>query len=628
MPNRLYLDLQWLPAPPADIRKRIAALGDAEQPGHEAQRLAQFALTPNQLDSLGRRLIAHGTSDKPCAPLTPFRLGIVGSGTLDLLVPSLVASAARHGVMLDCVTAPYGQIMQEALDPASTINRAGCDAVLVALTPSDLPLAAQPGDGADSIQPAIALFDQIRDGFHRHGKAICLIQTLPQSPDPLFGNFDRALPGTTRRLLDDLNRALADGLSGSGDVLIDVAAMAETVGLAAWHDPAAWHLAKLPFAARCIPWYADQLGRVIGALRGKARRCLVLDLDNTLWGGVIGDDGVEGLKLGQGDPMGEAFAAIQHYAKALHARGIVLAISSKNDDTIARKAFRTHPEMVLSEDHIAVFQANWTDKASNIRAIAETLSLGLSSLVFLDDNPAERGLVREMLPEVAVPELPADPALYVRTLAAAGYFEATGFSAEDQARSQYYKANATRAAQLNASGGLDDYLASLAMEMVLEPFTPVARERIVQLINKSNQFNLTTRRYTTAQVAEMEGEFPGTTLQVRLRDCHGDNGMISVIIARAQDKDSWEIDTWLMSCRVLGRRVEEMVLIELCRLARKAGIKRLIGSYRPTDRNALVRDHYAKLGFACIATLDDGETRWELDTATPLVPPPIRIVKG
>ena len=341
---------------------------------------------------------------------------------------------------------------------------------------------------------------------------------------------------------------------------------------------------------------------------------------------MIGDDGLDGIKIAQGDATGEAFLEIQRTALMLRERGIVLAVSSKNADEIARTPFRQHPEMLLRENHIAVFQANWNDKATNIRAIADELALGLSAMVFLDDNPVERGLVRQLLPEVAVPELPPDPALYARTLLAAGYFEATTFSDEDRKRADYYKDNAKRLALQGQSGGLEAYLASLSMEIAFAPFTAAGRERITQLINKSNQFNLTTKRYTEAEVEAVEADSSVFALQVRLSDTFGDNGMISVVVARPTAPTQWDIDTWLMSCRVLGRHVEQMVLREICLNARARGVTGLAGTYRPTERNALVRDHYAKLGFTLVDSAADGTTHWYLATSTqvPAVPMTVR----
>src|SRR5258705_2746178 len=408
----------------------------------------------------------------------------------------------------------------------------------------------------------------IRAGIRRNGRAICILQTLPRPAECNFGNLDVAVPGTQRALIDAVNRGIADSIAGTEDLLLDVAGLAETVGLDSWHDATLWNMAKLPFANEFVPLYAEHVCRLIAAQRGKSRRCLILDLDNTLWNGVIGDDGLEGIVIGQGDPTGEAHLAVQQAALAVRARGIVLAVSSKNNDETARLPFRDHPEMALRENHIAVFQANWNDKATNIKAIAEALSLGLESMVFLDDNPVERGLVREILPAVAVPELPDDPALYARTLLAAGYFESVSFSDEDRKRAEMYQDNARRVALQSQAGGVEGYLAALAMVITFQPFDPVGRARIAQLINKSNQFNLTTRRYSEAEVAAAERDPDCFTLQVRLADSFGDNGMISVLICRGRAQD-WDIDTWLMSCRVLGRRVEEAVLQEILREKRR-----------------------------------------------------------
>jgi FkbH-like protein len=430
--------------------------------------------------------------------------------------------------------------------------------------------------------------------------------------ETLFGSLDRALPGTLRSLIDGINRELAAYVPGTGDVLLDVAGLAETVGLADWHNTQLWNMAKFSFSDELIPLYADHVARTIAAIRGKSRKVLILDLDNTVWGGVIGDDGLEGIQIAQGDARGEAHLAVQRLALDLRQRGIVLAVCSKNTDEVAREPFEKHPEMLLRLDHIAVFQANWNDKATNIQAIAEELSLGLDAMVFLDDNPVERGLVRQLLPQVAVPELPEEPAYYTRTLAAAGYFEAVAFANEDLKRAGFYQDNAKRAKLQKQVGGVEAYLASLDMTITFQPFDATGRARIVQLINKSNQYNLTTRRYTDPEVMEAENDPEVFTLQVRLADVFGDNGMISVVICRPGEAGVWEIDTWLMSCRVLGRKVEHMVLREILEHARAAGIHKLVGTYNPTDRNKLVVDHYAKLGFTKVAEEESGFTHWEL----------------
>jgi FkbH-like protein len=628
MSDNLYLGLSWLPPAPADFSAACRALADDDAPGVRARALAAHALDENQLARLGRAITRTRATGRPLAPLVPFRLGLLGNGTLDLLAPVLVASAARHGIALECIVADYGQTTQEALSPKSRINAARPDAVLLAIDHRGLPMRLLAGDPADEqadIERALAELSAIREGISAHSGAVCVVQTLAPPPESLFGSLDRLVPGTARRVIEAFNRGLADSIAGSQDLLLDVASLAETIGLGTWHSPPQWNLAKLPFAEICLPVYADHVARLLGALRGKSRKCLILDLDNTVWGGVIGDDGLDGIKLAQGDATGEAHLAVQEMALALRRRGIVLAVSSKNNDEIARTPFRQHPEMLLKEEHIAVFQANWNDKATNIKAIADELALGLDAMVFLDDNPVERGLVRRILPRVAVPELPDDPALYARTLAAAGYFESVTFSQEDRKRAEMYQSNAQRVALQKQAGDIDAYLASLQMEITFAPFDRTGRARISQLINKSNQFNLTTRRYTEAEVGAAEADPEVFTLQVRLADSFGDNGMISVIVCRPGERGAWDIDTWLMSCRVLGRKVETMVLREILRHARAAGVDRVVGTYSPTERNALVRDHYEKLGFTKLAEHADGTTMWQMSVSEEIAPAPMEI---
>jgi FkbH-like protein len=457
--------------------------------------------------------------------------------------------------------------------------------------------------------------DGLREGLRQRFAGILIVQSVACPSERLFGNFDARLKETQRARIDHFNSALIDRLGNSPDVLFDVAGIAHSVGTQRWFDPVQWYLAKLPFAQQFVPLYADHCARLLGALVGRSRKCLVLDLDNTLWGGVIGDDGLDGIVVGQGSASGEAFLEVQRMALELRERGIVLAISSKNDDRIARAAFRNHPDMLLREEHIAVFQANWNDKATNLQATARALNIGIDSLVLIDDNPAERALVRQLLPEVAVPELGDDPAYYRRVVLAAGYFESTALSAEDRQRAGQYQANFKRVLLQGATKDLEAYLRSLDMVITFGPFDAAGRARITQLINKTNQFNLTTQRYNEAQVEAMETSSDVWTLQARLADTFGDNGMISVLICR-HNGDRWEIDTWLMSCRVLGRRVEDAVLNEVVEAAARAGVRTLVGLYRPTERNDMVREHYRKLGFIPTEIRSDGATISTLDIAS------------
>ncbi len=616
--NCLYSKLQWLPRAPEDFPAKVRNLTNAgEALGAELRALANHALDLNQLTKLSK-VVARAQSEgkDTLSPLTPFRLAVLSNSTIDMIAPALVASAVRYGIALEIIQPSYDQVAQEALAPDSKVNSSKPDAVLFALDYRALPLKLALGDpdaSSSIVQGSIGYLQSLRQGIKSTtNAAVCMFQTLAPPVETLFGSLDRALPGTLRSLINAINQELSEYVAGSGDVLLDVAGLAETVGLADWHNPQLWNMAKFSFSDEFIPLYADHVARTVAAIRGKSCKVLVLDLDNTVWGGVIGDDGLEGIKVAQGDAHGEAHLAVQRMALDLRQRGVVLAVSSKNTDEVAREPFEKHPEMLLKLEHIAVFQANWNDKATNLQAIAEELSLGLDAFVFLDDNPVERNFIRKLLPQVCVPELPEDPAMYARTLAAAGYFETVTFASEDLKRAGFYQDNAKRAQLQKQVGGLDEYLASLDMTITFQPFDATGRARIVQLINKSNQYNLTTRRYTDPEVSAAENDPQIFTLQVRLTDIFGDNGMISVVICRPAGAGVWEIDTWLMSCRVLGRKVEHMVLREILEHARAAGIDRLLGIYKPTDRNKLVIDHYSKLGFTKVGEDESRVTRWEL----------------
>lgn len=616
-------DLLWLPEPPSNFREVIKELKSADPYAlSSARRLASTRLSVNQMHRLGNTLAElESTADE-------IRLGLLANGTMELVRPAIAASALRYGLTVRIVGVPFNQVAAQALQPKSEINSARCHFVLLGVDHRGLPLTACPGDEScarASVEEALKYVDALRARLREHSGCAVILQTVPQTPESLFGSLERSIPGTLSWLIDQYNGGLRQRVSESSDLLLDAAALAECVGLAQWHDPVQWSLGKFPFAHAAIPLYADWLGRLLGAARGKARKCLVVDLDNTLWGGVVGDDGVAELVLGNGSPEGEAYLSLQQTILTLRSRGVVLAVSSKNDDDMARRAFQQHPEMVLKEEHFSVFQANWLDKAANLRAIAKELNIGVDSLVLLDDNPAERALVRSELPEVAVPELPADPALYARTLLAAGYFESIRYTTEDRQRANQYQLESARKALLGASSNIEQYLLSLAMKAIFAPFDRLGRGRIVQLINKTNQFNLTTRRYSEAQIEAFEHSSTAFTLQVRLVDRFGDNGMIACVICTESDGD-WIIDTWLMSCRVLNRRVEEAILHYIVCRARDRKVRGLQGLYYRTDRNGIVSDLYGRLGFSAQSAQADG-SRWRLDLTQYVKPSiPIEII--
>jgi FkbH-like protein len=615
------LALHWL-APAGDFAERLSELTKA--PGEPAATFAQLQdLANRRLDFLQTRKLDRALTQLAAKlpERTPrLRLALVGSSTLDHLVPGIRIGALRRGLLVDVTVGMYGQWRQQIMDAASDLYAAKPDVVLIAVDAlsllPELPLGTPEDEVADIIEETATDLANLWAMLRDRAKAVVVQQTLWSDEPPLFGHFERLLPAAPFAMAHRLDAVLAERARASNTILFDLRQAAMSVGARHIGDVSLWHHAKQSIAPAAVPWAGDHVGRILAAIRGLSKKVLVLDLDNTLWGGVIGDDGVEGIVLGQGNASGEAFIAFQRYAKRLAERGIVLAVSSKNDRAVAEAAFANHPEMVLKLSDFAAFEADWNDKPSALKRIAEQLELGLDSFVFVDDNPAERDLMRRTLPQVAVPELPVAPEHYARCVADAGYFEAIAFTPEDTQRNAQYVANKERRRMQSSATDMGSFLRDLQMVMTVSPFTPTDIARITQLINKTNQFNLTTRRYTEAEVRAMMEDPRIVTLTARLADKFGDNGLISILIGRPAERDGTkaiEIDTWLMSCRVLGRRVEETTLRIMAEESRARGAEALLGRYVPTSKNGMVKDHYAKLGFEPLANgHNSGETLWRL----------------
>jgi FkbH-like protein len=616
-------DLYWLPAP-TDFAQRIRA-ADAMADGAEAwaalAALANTAVDFLKTLRLDRSLTKRfGTAPPPGLATKPIKLAVLGSSTTTQLSPGLRVAALRRGIWVTIYEPDYGQYFQELLDPSSGLHAFRPDAVLFAQDVYHVLREADAGLDKVGATAAAERTAQSLASYWKLAKDAFGCQVIQQTILPiaieLLGNNEHRLPGSAAALSARLNLALRDVADEHGVDLLAVDAWAARDGLKAWHDPVLWHRAKQEISPLAGSRYGELVARMLAARQGRSAKCLVLDLDNTIWGGVIGDDGLDGIILGQGSAAGEAFVQFQAYAKDLTKRGVILAVCSKNDEANAMSAFERHPEMILRRGDIACFVANWTDKATNIRSIAKQLNIGLDALVFVDDNPFERNLVRQELPMVAVPEIPLDPALTAATLRDAGYFEGLTMTEEDRQRSGQYQSNLEREAFQAQSTDLDSYLRGLAMELIWRRFDTVGLQRTAQLINKTNQFNLTTRRYTEDDVQAIMDDPDAFGVQLRLVDRFGDNGIIAIAIGRKTGEDDVLIDTWLMSCRVLGRQVEQATLQLVAGEARRLGSKRLIGEYRPTAKNGMVKEHYRRLGFELLSAAEDGTTQHVLDLTT------------
>ena len=607
--STIYENLSWLEKPPKNFSEKLSEAYSLSNLSY----LSKYRLDLNNLFKINNRIKKlKDVSLETEKNFEHLNIGYISTSTSDLIIPALKATSLRYNIYLDVIDAGYNQLVQIAYSKNSSFFLKNFDALVISIDYRSLPLSLSPGDTEMSKKNVIDCFNYIRNiilEIRKKTNSHIILQNIVAPTELIFGSYESQLVGTTRWLIKNLNLEILK-LSSETIQVWDLETLASTVGLGNWNDSIIWNNAKQPFSTKFIPLYVDHLCRIFSAIRGKNRRCLIMDLDNTLWGGIIGDDGVEGINIGYGNSKSEAYLNIQKYILEIYNRGIILCVSSKNDDAIARLPFRERPEMLIKEDHIALFQANWQDKASNIRAIAKNLSIGFSSMVFLDDNPAERHQVRMELPEVAVPELPNNPSLYTLTLAAAGYFESIRFLEQDRVRNSQYKDNAKRAKLLSNSKNLKSYLVSLKMESKISSFDNIGLPRVTQLVNKSNQFNLTTKRYTQSQLEEISNDNKYFTRQISLIDVFGDNGMISVIICESKD-DIWEIDTWLMSCRVLGRDLEYALLNDLVINARNFNINILRGIYIESPKNSLVKEHYKKLGFLETKNLK-GTIYWEL----------------
>ena len=550
-----------------------------------------------------RQIDLAGDSDNN---LSAFNLFMLCSGTIDFIKQTLPASALWHKICLNINSSDYNNAYQALFDE-ETINQINqSDAILVAIDNRTLGLD-QVNSHINAIERMYAILERLRKITDK----TIILQNLVNQNSTIFGSSDIFMEQTNRFNTKSVNNEIEAWAKEKKCVLFDVEYLSSQIGLSNWHDEVRWHSYKVPFNLNFIPEYNDSLLKIISSIIGKSKKCLILDLDNTLWGGVIGDDGIENIRLGNGTGEGEAFLNFQKWVRALLDRGVMLAVCSKNTRELAEEPFKSHPEMHLTLDDISVFVANWQDKASNIEYISNTLNIGLDSLVFVDDNPIERSLVRARLPEVSVPELPADPAYFVEILSKASFFESFSLTEEDKKKTQTYKETADRHSLKSQTKNLKQFLLGLEMKMLLSEFKSEDVTRITQLVNKTNQFNLTTMRLTEAEIKERMDEKNIITLQARLSDKFGDNGLISAVVAKISE-NILIIENWVMSCRVFQLQVEHAMLNRLVQKAREKNIELVQGTYIPTEKNSYVSEFYPNFGFILKEELTSG-TLWELD---------------
>lgn len=540
---------------------------------------------------------------KNCArtPETPdgTRFALLGDCATQLLATAIRGYALEMNLPLRVFEADYDQIDAQLMDTGSEFYAFAPETVLLYRCTEKLyerfvrtPLDARAAFAETEIEKIRAEWARVQHGT----KADILFFAFLPMDDGVFGSYALREGSAFPYQLLKLNYLLAEAAREAGNVrLIDLEPIRAHMGYDAFHDPKLYAIAKMPISTQALPAVASRVVDAILARKGRFHKCAIVDLDNTLWGGVIGDDGLEGIQIGELG-QGHAFTEFQTWLKELKNRGVMLAVCSKNDEANAKEPFLRHPEMVLKLDDFSAFVTNWEDKASNIRRIQKELNIGLDSMVFFDDNPFERNLVRTMLPEVEAPELPEDPAEYTAFARMQNLFDTNSYSDEDRVRTERYLAEKSRTELSAGIDNYDDYLKALGMKAVCAPFDAFHIPRIAQLTQRSNQFNLRTVRYSEQEIEEIAANPRYITRYYTLRDRFGEHGLIAVVILEKRENELF-VNEWLMSCRVLKRGMEQFIADSILRAAREAGVARVVGEYIPTPKNAMVKDLYASMGF-------------------------------
>jgi FkbH-like protein len=550
--------------------------------------------------------------------LLPYRLVILRSFTVEPAIPLLRAAAFVNGIDLTVQLGDFNAYAQAILDRESSLYKFAPDGVILAVRTADLApdLWQEYADlDADAVGAAVKRvsnsFQQWIRAFRERSQAALIVHNLEEPARPSAGLLDAQLESGQSAAIQQINQELRR-VAGEhrGVYVLDYDGLVARHGRLRWKDERKWLIARMPIAAEQLIQLSREWMRFLVPLTGKIAKALVVDLDNTLWGGVIGEDGMQGIKLSAEYP-GAAFQALQRVMLDLARRGILLAICSKNNLEDAMEALQSHPGMLLRPKNFAAMRINWNDKSQNLREIAAELNIGIDSLVFMDDNPVEREQVRAALPEVTVIEMPDDPVEYAAALRECMAFERLTLSAEDQQRTSFYVAERERSQAEQTFQTKEDFYRYLEQEAEIATVLPATLARISQLTQKTNQFNLTTRRYSEPQIADMAAKPEWQVLSIRVRDRFGDHGLVGVAITR-DEKDVCEIDTLLLSCRVIGRTVETALLSYLAQAAGARGRSRLAGKFLPTKKNAPAREFYAQHGFQLHTQNGEGSL-WELD---------------
>ena len=564
-----------------------------------------------------RTLLEQTAADGTPVTFLKKRIAVLGGSTTHDIIRMLELFLLNYGIEPEFYESEYAQYWQDAMFDNEELVQFHPDLIYIHTTGRNITFFPDMEDSLQGIEDKLeaqmnhfrVMWEKLENTYH------CpVIQNNFEFPFyRILGNRDSYDPHGKTAFIQRLNMEFARYAAQQEHFYIyDIQYESAAFGLDRWTDPSYWHMYKYAMSMQAIPDFAFHLSHIIKAVFGKNKKAFVLDLDNTLWGGIVGDDGPENLEIGQETSMGQVYQEFQGYLKEHKKIGVLLNVDSKNEEENALAGLK-HPEGILKPEDFIVIKANWLPKSQNLTEIASELNIGRDALVFVDDNPAEREIIRQHVPETAVPEMTdgdqVNPDQFIRILDKNAYFEVVTLSEDDKHRNEMYKANAMRKEQEESFGNYSDFLKSLEMEAVIRGFEPVYYSRIAQLTNKSNQFNLTTKRMTQAEVEQMAQDPGYITLYGKLKDKFGDNGVVSLVIGK-KNGDTLELILWLMSCRVLKRDMEQAMLDTLVWQSRESGIRKLHGYYYKTAKNAMVKDFYGAMGFQKLSE-KDGDSEWE-----------------
>ena len=551
---------------------------------------------------------------KDISQLPQLKLSLIGDSATQFLAVAIKGMGIVRGYNVNLFEAEYNQVERQVFDPSSELYQHGAKYTVIFQSTHKL-LEHYSTKSASE-------WHSLADERLNFVRALCenvegkiIYYNYPEIDDTVFGSYANKVQESFTYQVRKLNFELMNLAQEYPNLFIcDIAALQNKYGRDFFFDSTIYVSTEMLLSLDALPFVASRTWDIISSIEGKFKKCLILDLDNTVWGGVVGDDGWENIQIGHGLGIGKAYTEFQEWVKKLKNRGIIVCVCSKNDEDKAKEPFEKNPEMVLKLDDISVFIANWENKADNIRTIQRILNIGFDSMVFLDDNPFERNLVRENVPGVLVPELPEDPGNYLEYLYSLNLFETASYSSADKDRTKQYQIEAKRVATAKKYTNEADFLKSLNMVSEVSGFTNFNTPRVAQLSQRSNQFNLRTVRYTEDDISAIEADDKQKGFAFTLEDKFGDNGLIAVVILQELTEDTLFIDTWFMSCRVLKRGMENFTLNTIVDWAKSHGYHKMVGEYLPTLKNGMVKDHYKTLGFGPIEGADTSQWLLNLDS--------------